>query len=198
MRPLHPAFGLLGTPAPRTLIRHVAYHWQARVIVWPRRGIIYGTWGKPIGHPCSDGYVRISRGDAKHQYAHRIIWEAVHGPIPAGLEVNHLNGRKADNRLANLALVTRRENVLHAVEAGLAPVGSERPKAKLNEDLVCQIRVSELPPGYWARELGVDPRTVRDARNGTTWRHVVCRGGRAVSRRRSRRSRRKDATGAVS
>ena len=34
--------------------------------------------------------------------------------LPMELEVNHLNGNKADNRLCNLEVCTRKENVHHA------------------------------------------------------------------------------------
>ena len=46
----------------------------------------------------------------KTLYAHRIIWEMVHGPIPDGLEIDHINGDGRDNSLKNLRLVTSVEN----------------------------------------------------------------------------------------
>lgn len=190
MRALHTSFALLGASGRLPKIKHLVYHWQARVLVWPSEGLIYGGWGKPIGQPCSDGYVRVSRGDTKHQYAHRIIWEAVNGPIPPDLEIDHVNGKRNDNRISNLDLVTRRENTLRAVDRGLQCHGRPHPNAKLTPDLVCEIRASDRPTRAWARELDLDAKSVRDARRGTTWRHVVCRGSKAVQTRRSRRRRR--------
>jgi hypothetical protein len=37
---------------------------------------------------------------------HRCIWTKVHGPIPDGHEVNHINRKRWDNRLENLELLT--------------------------------------------------------------------------------------------
>ena len=41
--------------------------------------------------------------------AHRVIWALVHGEWPT-LQIDHINGRRSDNRLANLRLVTHAEN----------------------------------------------------------------------------------------
>lgn len=42
---------------------------------------------------------------------HRLVWEAFNGPIPEGMQVNHINEDKHDNRLDNLNLMTPKENV---------------------------------------------------------------------------------------
>ena len=175
------------------VIRDVIYHCQARVLVVPEKGQVLGKLGAPLGTRCADGYTRLGGGRSRHQYVHRVVWEAAHGPIPAGLEINHVNGRKVDNRVSNLALVTRGENVRHAIELGLAASGSDCSYAKLTEDIVCEIRASERPTREWARKLDVDAKTVRNARRGTSWRHVVCRGAKPVQSRRSRRRTRRGA-----
>ena len=46
----------------------------------------------------------------KFYYVHRFVWEAFNGTIPEGLQVNHINEIKADNRLSNLNLMTCKEN----------------------------------------------------------------------------------------
>jgi hypothetical protein len=60
--------------------------------------------------PCKDGkYARVA--------VHRVMWEAFIGPIPEGLEINHKNLNRADNRLENLELLSHRENIQHAINA---------------------------------------------------------------------------------
>jgi hypothetical protein len=51
-----------------------------------------------------------------HYTAHRAVWEAFNGKIPEGFEINHKNLDRADNRLENLEVLTRKENILHAFE----------------------------------------------------------------------------------
>lgn len=41
---------------------------------------------------------------------HRVVWESFNGPIPSGMQVNHINEDKTDNRLENLNLMTPRQN----------------------------------------------------------------------------------------
>lgn len=162
--------------APR--VRDVILHIQSRLLVDPRRGVVYGAAGTPIGAICADGYVRLGRRGNGCLYAHRLIYEAVHGPIPPGLEINHRNGLKADNRIRNLDMVTRAQNIEHAIAMGLTPVGERHPEAKLTAHLVRRIRATagKVSLRDWAAALGVDKATIRHARNGTTWRHVKCRG----------------------
>lgn len=44
------------------------------------------------------------------KYVARLVWEAFNGPIPEGMQVNHINEDKTDNRLENLNLMTSKEN----------------------------------------------------------------------------------------
>lgn len=57
-----------------------------------------------------DGYVQVYAFGRSH-LAHRVVWEMVNGPIPDGMEIDHINGVRTDNRLKNLRVVTRVDNM---------------------------------------------------------------------------------------
>ncbi len=46
----------------------------------------------------------------KYFLRHRIIWEMFNGPIPDGMEIDHINHIPGDDRIKNLRLVYRWEN----------------------------------------------------------------------------------------
>lgn len=47
----------------------------------------------------------------KTQYVHRLVWIAFNGPAPSGMQVNHMNEVKTDNRLENLNLLSIQGNL---------------------------------------------------------------------------------------
>ena len=42
---------------------------------------------------------------------HRFVYEVFRGPIPSCLEVDHINEIKIDNRIKNLQLLTKKQNI---------------------------------------------------------------------------------------
>ena len=59
------------------------------------------------------GYLVVDlckNGKSKQYRVHRLVWEAFNGPIPEGMQVNHINEDKTDNCLVNLNLMTPKEN----------------------------------------------------------------------------------------
>lgn len=57
------------------------------------------------------GYRSICFPCKKQAYAHRLIWEIHFGEIPDGMDVDHINHDRDDNRIENLRLVTRQGNL---------------------------------------------------------------------------------------
>jgi len=64
------------------------------------------------------GYLRV-RCHGKSRCVHLLVAGAFLGPKPEGMEVNHLDGNKRNNRPENLEYTSRSGNMKHAVAAGL-------------------------------------------------------------------------------
>lgn len=83
--------------------------------IYPETGKIYSyRTNRYIGSLDKDGYyVATLTSDTKqivHKSIHRLIWVCVNGEIPEGMQVNHINEDKSDNRICNLNLMTQTEN----------------------------------------------------------------------------------------
>ena len=61
------------------------------------------------GYPNANGYIYLYH-QGKYRKVHQLIWEHVHGEIPDGLFIDHINGVRSDNRICNLRLATRQQN----------------------------------------------------------------------------------------
>jgi len=65
--------------------------------------------GVALGSDNGNGYLRITV-DGRSNYAHRLAWIYMHGAIPLG-QIDHINGIRSDNRIANLRPATPAQNV---------------------------------------------------------------------------------------
>ena len=108
---------------------------------------------------------------------HQCVAEAFIGPCPAGLEVNHIDGNKKNNRIENLEYVTHSENMIHSFTIDLGRNrGANNPRAKLNPADVSEIR--EIYGNGWfsQREImriyGVGKTTIAHIVRGENWKHV--------------------------
>jgi hypothetical protein len=66
--------------------------------------------GDVAGGVNSNGYRSIRVGGRKHQ-AHRLAWIYEYGAIPDGMQIDHVNGDRQDNRICNLRIATHTDNV---------------------------------------------------------------------------------------
>lgn len=102
----------------------------------------------------------------------RVLYAVSYGPIPLGLEIDHINGDPTDDRLENLRAVTKSENISaywSLVHAGLKPYPASRKqglKRKRSPKLVqCDfmdkdtfLRLSNLRKGIlklWYLKMGL-------------------------------------------
>lgn len=113
---------------------------------------------------------------------HRVMWEAFNGPIPRGMQINHLNGDRTDNRLDNLELCTPSENMHHMKHVlrrhQVVPEprrGTQNRNAKLNEEQVREI-LDRLAKGEVAKKIapdyGVYWSVIYKIKNGEAWAHI--------------------------
>ena len=59
----------------------------------------------------ADGYIRhVCKATRKHLRLHRVIYEFQHGPISVDIQIDHIDGNRANNFLSNLRLVTSHHN----------------------------------------------------------------------------------------
>lgn len=64
--------------------------------------------GHPAGWKKSNGYIEVGVLGARYK-AHRLVWLLTYGCLPT-VDIDHINGDRADNRLANPRLANRHQN----------------------------------------------------------------------------------------
>lgn len=130
-----------------------------------RRGWTAGSIIDP--RPATSGY-RATTLMGLSVCIHTLVALAFIGPRPPRHEVNHRNGIKTDDRLANLEYVTHSKNMVHAVLVGLLPT-------RLSPAVVRTIRRERAEGASCAelaRRLGLHRTTVSKAVLGRNWSHV--------------------------
>lgn len=111
-------------------------------------------------------------GAVRTVQVHVAVAAAFLGPRPAGMDVNHRNGNKRDNRLVNLEYVTRSENHKHAFRSGLRPAVGR----KLTDSEVRKIRRRHAAGEKMvnlAKVYGVSPSLVSMVVSRQRWSHVA-------------------------
>ena len=107
---------------------------------------------------------------------HLFVLETFIGKRPNGMECNHKDGVKTNNRLDNLEWVTPIKNMLHAKENGLLKPakGEKHGNSKITQNDVNKIRELYKTNNYSMRKLAVKfnihNSTVWQIINEKTWR----------------------------
>ena len=120
-------------------------------------GEIYSNTKKGFLKPTvnTNGYKLVSRLSVAH-----IIWVAANGPVPYGMQIDHINGNKQDNRLCNLHLVTASENQI--LTRGVLTFAQAQDIRKRYAE--CNITQRGL-----AKEYHVSPDVIRRIVNNKTY-----------------------------
>lgn len=111
-------------------------------------------------------------GRSFYMTVHRLVWKVFNGDIPSGIEINHKDGNKKNNKLNNLELSTKKDNIKHAVENGLYLSGENHGNSILTWKKVRKIR--KLVKGGMqqkdlALQFGVSPSTISAVHRKIVW-----------------------------
>jgi hypothetical protein len=129
----------------------------------------------------NSGYRNVGMGSRKagrpiRVSVHKLVAEAFIGPRPSGMDINHIDGQKDNNRCENLEYVTHRNNQQHAMARFKAGVGPRMGKATVSEDSVRRIRALRSEGktlATIAAEFGIRESTVCLICKRRTWAHVA-------------------------
>lgn len=112
---------------------------------------------------------------SKSKMVHSLVAEAFIGKRPDGMECNHIDGDRTNNRADNLEWVTPAQNMAHAAANGLVRNGRRCNFAKLTEDDVRSIRTmaENCSNVEIAKRFGVHREAIRKIVRRINWAHVA-------------------------
>lgn len=99
-------------PDPETLRSLFRYDPETGQLFWNKTGPGRGPIDRPAGSANADGYRRVFL--VGREFLAHIIVMHMHGLYQPGLEVDHINRVRHDNRLCNLRMVDRSGNLLNS------------------------------------------------------------------------------------
>lgn len=100
-------------------------------------------WGKAAGFfEASTGYRRVCFQGTTY-YVHRLVWFHFYGAMPAH-EIDHINGDRLDNRIANLRDIPKKKNLQNRTKI-LSKTGF--------------LGVTRKPGGKYVAQITVDGKT---------------------------------------
>ena len=148
------------------LVRMGVIEVRADGTIWKVRNLNHSPIAEPrrVETLAKNGYLLVKVCLESRQFlvlAHRLVWEALRGTIPDGLEINHKDGVTTHNNPDNLELATGRENMLHSYRVlGRKPPRSiPRPILKDVASAAKELRAKGLSFASIAKELRVSQTT---------------------------------------
>ncbi len=116
------------------------------------------------GRVAPNGYGTIGK-----EYAHRVSYERARGPIPPGMELDHLCRVRGCVNPNHLEVVTKSENAKRGL-TGRHPKFATR---RLTETQIREIRSSGKSNRVLAQQYSVSRETIRCIKNGTYYAEVA-------------------------
>lgn len=107
---------------------------------------------------------------------HRLVWEAFNGPIPEGMQVNHIDEDKSNNTLGNLNLLSCKDNIRWGshIERATKPNINGKLAKRVFQYTTDGVLVSEwLSIGEIKRRLGYDSGTICNCCNNRKGYHTA-------------------------
>jgi len=103
----------------------------------------------------------VTSVNRKPRAAHRVYWERENGPVPEGLELDHLCRNPSCVNPAHLEAVTRAVNLQRGLKAKLNPAKVKEIRSRQDDSI-----------DSLASEFGVSKSTICKVRLGRTWRNI--------------------------
>lgn len=125
-------------------------------------------------------YLRAPKIRGRWFSVHILVMLAFIGPRPDGMHVNHIDGQKKNNALANLEYCTPSQNQKHSFALGLQSLrGENHTRAKLTEAGVIEIRAKiaqGIPRKVIALDHGISDSHLSHIASGRLWSHIPSAG----------------------
>ena len=121
---------------------HDIFEYRDGKLYWSIKPSVAVSCGSEAGHISENGYIRF-RCKGRNYMAHRIIWEMINGQINEGVEIDHINHKKTDNRIENLRPVSKADNM------------KNQPKSSRNKSGVVGVRFNQRR-GFWEADIRVN------------------------------------------
>ena len=163
---LRPMSDRLWEKIPSSLPVDVCWPWSGMRVIKPWPNADYG----------------ILKVKGRRRYAHRLVWELLHGPIPEGKFICHHCDNPPCCNPKHLFLGTPRENTLDMYGKGRDALtkgtryqpnvsGASNGRARISLEEVTQIRLAgrTRPIKEIAEQYGVHTTTINNILSGRTW-----------------------------